>query len=104
MADDRRDLHDPSKPRATFFDQDMVDHLLATIARLTQELSVTRDRLDTLERVLAAHDLVPPDAVDSFQHDLPAQQARAAQRLALVDTVFRVLSDELAKAPPNRPS
>ena len=89
--------------RATFFDDPMIDHLLATITNLTMELSVTRERLDSLERLLAQQGTVAAGAVDAMRHDRDAQRQRAGQRTQLVASVFANITEELRTAPPAVP-
>lgn len=106
MADQRDETpQTPPAPagRATFFDDPMIDHLLATITNLTMELSVTRERLDSLERLLAQQGTVAAGAVDAMRHDPDAQRQRAGQRTQLVASVFANITEELRTAPPAVP-
>lgn len=106
MADQRDEApQTPPAPagRATFFDDPMIDHLLATITNLTMELSVTRERLDSLERLLAQQGTVAAGAVDAMRHDPDAQRQRAGQRTQLVASVFANITEELRTAPPAVP-
>lgn len=106
MADQRDEApQTPPAPagRATFFDDPMIDHLLATITNLTMELSVTRERLDSLERLLAQQGTVAAGAIDAMRHDPDAQRQRAGQRTQLVASVFANITEELRTAPPAVP-
>ena len=100
MADQRDEAPRTPPARATFFDDPMIDHLLATITNLTMELSVTRERLDSLERLLAQQGTVAAGAIDAVCHDPDAQRQRAGQRTQLVASVFRNITEELRAAPP----
>ena len=106
MADQRDEApQTPPAPagRAAFFDDPMIDHLLATITNLTMELSVTRERLDSLERLLAQQGTVAAGAIDAMHHDPDAQRQRAGQRTQLVTSVFANITEELRTAPPAAP-
>ena len=106
MADQRDEApQTPPAPggRATFFDDPMIDHLLATITNLTMELSVTRERLDSLERLLAEQGTMAAGAIDAMHHDPDAQRQRAGQRTQLVASVFGNITEELRTAPPAVP-
>ena len=106
MADQRDEApQTPPAPagRATFFDDLMIDHLLATITNLTMELSVTRERLDSLERLLAEQGTVAAGAIDAMDHDPDAQRQRAGQQTQLVASVFGNVTEELRTASPAVP-
>lgn len=63
--------------RPEFTDDPMVDRLYSLSLALVAELAVTRARLDTLERVLARRELVPADAIETYETTPEEQQARA---------------------------
>ena len=53
--------------RPFYFSDPDVDRLLSMIMALTGELSVTRDRLDTLERVAAVKGLFSGDDIEGYE-------------------------------------
>lgn len=69
------------------------DCLLAMIAALASELAVTRERLDTLERLsVGAH------AVEAFVPEGTAIAERDTLRRRIIARVFRPLRDAAARA------
>ncbi|MEM7741962.1 MAG: hypothetical protein AAF225_14320 [Pseudomonadota bacterium] len=76
------------EPLHTFFDDPTTDVLISTILSLTTELSVTRERLDTLERVLADKGTIGRTDIEAFQADPDAAKERAANRQTLLTSVI----------------
>ena len=88
----------PGDRHTAFFADPMIDHLLRAVVTLTMELSVTRERLRTLEALLAetgGHDVaradshVPDDAESSY---------RARQRSKLIDDILGPMVSRLSQA------
>lgn len=69
------------------------DRLLAMIAALASELAVTRERLDTIERLSLG-----TDAVEAFVPDAAATAHRDTLRRRIIARVFRPLRDAAARA------
>jgi hypothetical protein len=65
-----------------------VERVLAITMAVVQELAVTRERLDTLERVLATKGLLDPQEIEQFQ---PSPEAAAERGLWLQEYLNRVL-------------
>ncbi len=87
-------------PRDTaFFEDPMIDHLLRAVVTLTQELSVTRDRLRSLEALLAEGGQLTQGALD--QRSVPAEEERqrVAARGRLVADVLGPMVNRLAEKP-----
>jgi hypothetical protein len=99
-AEPRALPHAAKGKRASFYPDPAVDALLAVIAALTAEVSVAFDRIATLERLLERHDLLPPDAVESYEADDAEARRRNADREALIDRVFRVIRLQGREDPP----
>ncbi len=88
--------------RPTYFSDPDVDRLLSMLMALTGELSVTRDRLDTLERVAAAKGLFSGDDIESYELDQAALEARGKRHETLFGEVTRVITsalEDLEQAP-----
>lgn len=83
---------DPKGRRAQFYADPAVDQLMAIAVALTAEVSVAFDRIDTLERLLAARGVVGAADVEAWQPDAEAAAERARRREALIERVFQVLS------------
>jgi hypothetical protein len=75
---------------STFFDDPAIDQVMTFFTELMTELSVLRDRVDTLERVLEDHSIIPPAAVDTYRHSEESEARRAALRKAFLQRVLRV--------------
>jgi hypothetical protein len=73
------------------------DHLMGMVTALAAQLAVTRERLDTVERLAEAAGLFGPDTVDRFVPDDRAQQARDAMRQTLIARIFRPIRDAAAR-------
>lgn len=81
--------------RPQFFDDPAVERVMSVAMALAAELSVTRERLDTLERVLASHGLIEPDAVERFEPDADAQAARHEMGRAYIARVLRLIDQDV---------
>ena len=88
-----------AKGRRPYFMKDPdVDRLLAIAAALTAEVSVVRERLDTMER-LAEQGLVPtPANIEAYRPTPEVEVAREAFRAGLLDRVFRILAAPMDEA------
>lgn len=84
----------PPHPRAAkgqrprFFDDDSSDTLLAMNVALLTELMVTRERLDTLERLVAAKGLVSREEIERYEPDAAAELEREQVRETLARHAF----------------
>lgn len=78
-----------------YFSDPAVDKLLAITMTLAAELSVTRDRLDTVERLLAKRRVLSPRDVDAFEPDPAAEAEREARRQAYLERVLRAVQSDL---------
>lgn len=86
--------------RPYFFEDPAVDQLYAMVLALAGELAVTRDRLDTLERQLAAKDVVDAADIEAYEPDAAAEAEREARRRALIDRLLRVLGGDAVEHSP----
>jgi hypothetical protein len=81
--------------RPQYFADPATDKLLVMVLELTQELSVTRDRLDTVERLLDDAGVLSMTAVDSWLPSRAAAEARGARRAEMLSRIFRASQQEL---------
>lgn len=72
------------------------ERLLAVATALASELAVTRERLDTLERLCQAAGIIGPDAIEQFTPDAAQAKERDDLRKGVVSRVFRPLLDDVA--------
>jgi hypothetical protein len=103
---------DPEKPaklprtakgkRPQYFSDPATDKLLNMVVSLMGELSVTRDRLDTVERLLEAHGVLPTAEIETFKPSPEAEAERDRRRARLVQRVLRPVERELEETAPDR--
>jgi polyhydroxyalkanoate synthesis regulator phasin len=80
--------------RPYFFDDPAIDKLLSITMAVAGELAVTRERLDTVERLLAQKGLLSADEIDAYRPDETSKEERAAWRSDYVARVLRILQNE----------
>jgi hypothetical protein len=73
------------------------DQLIGMVTALAAQLAVTRERLDTVERLAEAAALFGPDQVDRFVPDAAATQQRDTIRQTLIARIFRPIRDAAAR-------
>lgn len=78
-----------------YFSDPATDKLLSMVLELTQELSVSRDRIDTLERLIDRAGLFPMSLVEAYLPSPSEAEERATRRLAMLRRVFRSTEKEL---------
>lgn len=78
-----------------YFGDPAIDKLLWMTLTLMEELSVTRDRLDTVERLLARKRVLSAREISNWKADSRAAAERSARRSAYVDRVMRAVHAEL---------
>jgi hypothetical protein len=77
-----------------YFADPATDKLLSMVLALTQELSVARDRIDTLERLLDRAGLLAAEVVDAYLPTPDEAAARAETRAAMLRRVFRTVEND----------
>jgi hypothetical protein len=78
-----------------YFSDPAIDKLLWMTLTLMEELSVTRDRLDTVERLLDAKRLLARKDIERYSPTGKALAERASKRVAYVDRMMRAVHAEL---------
>ena len=84
-----------SGKRPHFFGDADVDRLLAIVWAMAGELAVTRERLDTLERLLAERAVVQRIDIDAYRPDAEAARERGEWQMEYIARLLRVLQQEL---------
>lgn len=84
--------------RPQYFADPATDKLLAMVVTLMSELSITRDRLDSVERLLERHGVFDQAEVERFRPEGEAAAAREQRRAASTARVLRMLEAELNEA------
>jgi hypothetical protein len=93
----------PRMPRAPkgvkpgYFADPATDKLLQMVITLAGELSVTRDRLDAVERLATRQGLFDRGALATLSFSAEEAAERAQNRADFVARVLRVLDQELAE-------
>ena len=90
--------------RPFYFSDSDIDKLLTMVMALAGELSVTRDRLDTVERIAASKNLFSEEDIEKFELDQGALEARAARHQILFREITRVISSEIEELERESPS
>ena len=78
-----------------YFSDPATDKLLWMTLTLMEELSVARDRIDTLERLLARKGVLRLADIEGYEPDAAAASERAARRNAYVERMMRAVHAEL---------
>lgn len=78
-----------------YFSDPAIDKLLSMTLTLMEELSVTRDRLDTVERLLASKRVLRRAEIEGWKPDTTAAAERMAARSRYVDRMMRAMHAEL---------
>ena len=81
--------------RPEFFDDPAVDRLTSLVTALVGEVSVLRERLDTVERLLDAKGTVRREDIESFAPDRAAGEERGLATKAYIARVMRGFQQEL---------
>ena len=81
--------------RPYFFKDPAIDKLLAMTMAIAGELAVSRERQDTVERILADKGLLSAAEIDAWRPDETAKQERAALRQDYIARVLMILQNEL---------
>ena len=80
-----------------FLDERSIDNLMAMIMTLTQEISVLRDRLDTIEKLLVSKKAITLEDIETFEPDDDLVEERRDRRQMLLKRVLLPIDKELEK-------
>lgn len=81
--------------RPEYFDDPAIDRLLSIVLALTGEVSVLRERLDTVERLLEARGALSREDIERYVPDRAAGEERGLATKAYIARVMRALQQEL---------
>lgn len=81
--------------RPVYFDEPQLDKLLAIVMALAGEVSVLRERLDTLERLASSKGIFLISEIEAYQPDDQVAQEREQWRADYIARVLRVVQEEL---------
>lgn len=88
----------PKGKRPQYFSDPAIDKLLWATMTIAQELAVTRDRLDSVERLLEGRKVLKAGAVDAYVPPAPVEAERDAARNAFIARVLRAVEAELEES------
>ncbi|MBC7522203.1 MAG: hypothetical protein H7268_14070 [Sandarakinorhabdus sp.] len=87
----------PGERDTAFFKDPMIDHLLRAIVTLTMEVSVTRERVRTLEVLLAQGGAIDPAQADQYEPGSEEAADRARQRSKLTEEILGPIVSRLSR-------
>ncbi len=80
--------------RPRYFSDPATDRLLGMLITLIGEVSVVRDRLDSVERLIERGGLFRREDIENFLPDKQAEAEREAARQRYIERVMRVIQNE----------
>ncbi|MEH1889707.1 MAG: hypothetical protein V7K92_09700 [Nostoc sp.] len=81
--------------RPVYLDNPQIDKLLAVVMALTGEVSVLRERLDTIEQVLEVKGILSATEIEAYEPDAKVTKEREQWRAEYIARVLRVVQEEL---------
>ncbi|MFN6539944.1 MAG: hypothetical protein RM021_026850 [Nostoc sp. EkiNYC01] len=81
--------------RPVYLENSQIDKLLAMVMALTGEVSVLRDRLDTIERLLEVKGILSVTEIEGYEPDAKVISEREKWRAEYIARVLRVVQEEL---------
>lgn len=90
--------------RPAYFDDPATDRLLSITLALAGEVSVLRDRLNAVERLLVTGGALKSGAVDGFAPDDPVARDRGLATKAFIHRIMRGVQQELEAMASPEPS
>ena len=87
----------PGERDTAFFKDPMIDHLLRAIVTLTMEVSVTRERMRTLEELLAQGGAIGRGQADQYEPGSEEAADRGRQRSKLIEEILGPIVSRLSR-------
>jgi predicted nucleic acid-binding Zn-ribbon protein len=81
--------------RPHYFDDPAQDRMLSILMALVSEVSVVRERIDTIERLLDAKGTISRADIEAYMPDKDAAHERSVSTKAYIARVMRALQQEL---------
>ncbi|GAB4385938.1 MAG: hypothetical protein Kow00121_51550 [Elainellaceae cyanobacterium] len=79
--------------RPVYFDDPQIDQLLSIVMALAGEVSVLRERLDTVEQLVQAKGILSLAEIEAYQPDEHVAQQREQWRTDYIARLLRVLEE-----------
>lgn len=81
--------------RPYFFNDPAVERVLNITMAIAMEHAVTRERLDTIERLLAAKGILSQSEIDAYEPDKIAAEERQQWQAEYIARILRIVQQEL---------
>ncbi|AFY49197.1 hypothetical protein Nos7524_3403 [Nostoc sp. PCC 7524] len=81
--------------RPYFFADPAVERLLNITMAIAMEHAVTRERLDTIERLLADKGILSQSEIDAYEPDKTAAEQRQRWQAEYISRILRIIQQEL---------
>ena len=81
--------------RPNFLDDPAIERVLSITLAVAGELAVTRERLDTVERLLQDSKVLSQKAIDEYQPTKEEARQRAMWQQEYLARIFRIVQQEL---------
>ena len=81
--------------RPEFFDEPAIDQLFAMVLALVSEVSVVRERLDTVERLLDTSGMLNRSLIEGYRPDAAAGHERGLATQAYISRVMRIFQQQV---------
>ncbi len=81
--------------RPYFFDDPAVERVLNITMAIAMEHAVTRERLDTIERLLAAKGILSKSEIDSYEPTKIVAEERQRWHAEYISRILRIIQQEL---------
>ncbi len=76
--------------RPGFFADPALDQMMTFLIEMATELSVVRERLNTVELLLDERGTISRDDIETYRPSAATEQARSDERQALIERIFRM--------------
>ena len=86
----------PRLDKQYFFEDPLVDALINSITGLAMEISVVRERLDTLERALDDEGIPAATLIEKHDPDQGTKRARSEARLKIIKSALDPLGEHFS--------
>lgn len=93
MSDEALPRHTRSS-RPQFFEEPGVDKMMSVVLGIAQELSVLRDRVDSIERILDTKGSLTREELEAYRPDPAAEAERQQRRADYLQRIFRAVRHE----------
>lgn len=80
--------------RPYYFENPDIDRLMTIVMSIAEEATVTRERLDTIERLLEAQGILSRADIEAWTPDEAADAERETMRQKAIERILRIMVEE----------